>query len=57
MQLIVDAYPDAAFSGVVTEICTIGKTELDATKYDVRVSLNDADGLMLGMHVTGYLGQ
>ena len=54
---IADAYPDKSFSGKVEEICPIGITELDATKYNVRVSLDRTDGLMLGMHVTGYLGQ
>ncbi len=57
VRLTVDAYPDAGREGKVVEICPIGNTQLDTTKYNVRVSVDNTEGLMLGMHVTGYLKQ
>lgn len=57
IRLKIDAYPDAERNGQVIEICPIGNTQLDTTKYDVRVSIDQIEGLMIGMHVTGYLEQ
>ena len=57
VKLMVDAYPEATREGRVREICPIGNTQLDTTKYNVRVSLEQTDGLLIGMHVVGYLEQ
>ena len=57
VKLMVDAYPDAVREGRVQEICPIGNTQLDTTMYNVRVSLEQTDGLLIGMHVVGYLEQ
>lgn len=57
VKLMVDAYPGDAREGRVQEICPIGNTQLDTTKYNVRVSLEQTDGLLIGMHVVGYLEQ
>lgn len=55
VKLKIDAYPDAEREGRIQEICPIGNTQLDTTKYNVRVSLERADGLLIGMHIVGYL--
>lgn len=57
VKLKIDAYPDIEREGKVLEICPIGNTQLDTTKYNVRVSIDQTDGLMIGMHVAGDLGQ
>jgi multidrug efflux pump subunit AcrA (membrane-fusion protein) len=57
VRLKIDAHPDDERAGAVLEIRPIGNTELDTTKYDVRVSIDQTDGLLLGMHVTGHPGQ
>ena len=57
VKLAVDAYPEATREGRVREIVPIGNTQLDTTKYNVRVSLEQTEGLLIGMHVVGYLGQ
>ena len=57
VRIKIDAYPDAEREGRVLEICPIGNTQLDTTKYNVRVSLEQTEGLLIGMHVVGYLGQ
>ena len=56
VKLKIDAYPDIEREGKVLEICPIGNTQLDTTKYNVRVSIDQTDGLMIGMHVVGYPG-
>lgn len=55
VQLKIDAYPYAERSGRVIEICPIGNTQLDTTKYNVRVIIDQTQGLLIGMHVTGCL--
>ncbi len=55
VRLIIDAYPNIWREGRAVEICPLGSTQLDTTKYRVRVSIDNTEGLMLGMHVTGYL--
>jgi|GEM_PF-1451635 len=55
LKIKIDAYPDAGRDGKVQEICPIGNTQLDTTKYNVRVSLEQTEGLLIGMHVVGYL--
>ncbi len=57
VQLTVDAYPDTGLEGSIREICPLGSTLLDTTKYSVIVSIDRTDGLLLGMHVTGYIKQ
>ncbi len=57
VRLKIDAYPGDERGGMVREIRPIGNTALDTTKYDVRVSVDQTDGLLIGMHVTGTLGQ
>ena len=55
VKLTIDAYPGAEREGRVYQIRPIGNTQLDATKYNVRVFIEETDGLLLGMHVVGYL--
>lgn len=57
VKLTIDGYPGAEREGRVQDICPIGNTQLETTKYNVRVSLEQTDGLLIGMHVVGYLGQ
>ena len=56
VKLKIDAYPDIEREGKVLEICLIGNTQLDTTKYNVRVSVDQTDGLLIGMHVVGFPG-
>ncbi len=57
VRLVTDAYPNDEREGVIREICPLGNTLLDTTKYSVRVSIENTEGLLLGMHVTGYVRQ
>ncbi len=57
IKLVTDAYPNDEREGIVREICPLGNTLLDTTKYSVRVSIDNTQGLMMGMHVTGYVKQ
>lgn len=55
VRVTVDAYPGQEWTATVKEICPIGTTVLDTTKFTVRVSFADeAEGFMIGMHVVGY---
>lgn len=57
VRLVIDAYPNDEREGVIREISPLGNTKLDTTKYSVRVSIDNQEGLLHGMHVTGYVGQ
>jgi biotin carboxyl carrier protein len=57
VNLVIDAYPNEEREGVIREISPLGNTLLDTTKYSVYVSIDNTEGLLLGMHVTGYVKQ
>jgi multidrug efflux pump subunit AcrA (membrane-fusion protein) len=54
VRVAVDAYPGETRIGAVREILPQGRLVLDTTKFLVKVSFESAEGLMIGMHVTGY---
>lgn len=54
IRLKVDAHPDRELSGTVREIVPQGNMVLDTTKFRVKVALDNTDGLMVGMRLTGY---
>lgn len=54
VRVVVDAYGDSERQGTVTEICPIGQTVLDTTKFKVKIAFEKTDDLMIGMHVKGY---
>ncbi len=54
IRLKVDAHPERELSGTVQEIVPQGSMVLDTTKFRVKVALESADGLMVGMRLTGY---
>ncbi len=54
VRVVADAYAGREFVGTVQRIQPIGTIVLDTTKYHVEVAFADAEGLMIGMHVTGY---
>jgi biotin carboxyl carrier protein len=54
VRVTVDAYPGRMLTATVREILPQGSMVLDTTKFQVKVQLDETDGLMLGMHVTGY---
>jgi multidrug resistance efflux pump len=53
VRISVDAY-QKAYAGEVTQIRPVGQVVLDTTKFLVKVSIENPDALMIGMHVTGY---
>jgi len=53
VRVNIDAY-QKEYSGTVTEICPVGQVVLDTTKFLVKVSFEESDTLMIGMHATGY---
>lgn len=54
VRVTVDAYPNNTYVGTVREIKPLGQIVLDTTKFLVKVQLEGAEGLMIGMHATGY---
>jgi len=54
IRIIVDADTSVIHYVAAGEINPIGITVLDTTKYIVKAVLDNADGLMIGMHVKGY---
>ncbi len=54
VRVSVDGFSGREFVATVREIRPVGVTVLDTTKFTVMATFDDAQGLMIGMHCTGY---
>ncbi|MDR3051109.1 MAG: HlyD family efflux transporter periplasmic adaptor subunit [Oscillospiraceae bacterium] len=54
VRVTVDAYSGRERMGTVRQIKPLGLTVLDTTKYQVMVTFEKSDDLLIGMHATGY---
>ena len=59
LNFVLDAYPEEQLTGTVTEIRPLGTVKQNATYYDVRLSIPEAEGIELlpSMSATVYLGE
>ncbi len=54
IRVTVDSYPDKVRTAMVKEITPLGVTVLDTTKFMVKITFENSDDLMIGMHIKGY---
>lgn len=55
VQVTTDAFPDRKFSGRVVDIATEGTATSGVTSFDVRVALEEQEGLRPGMTITASI--